>query len=89
MMAGMQGVNWIWWIIIGGVAGALAGRVVRGKGFGIFVDVIVGIVGAFIGGWIITGLLNIGGSGIIFSFVVAFIGACILLWVLRLAAGRR
>jgi uncharacterized membrane protein YeaQ/YmgE (transglycosylase-associated protein family) len=52
------------------------------------VDVIVGIAGGFIGGWIVTGLLNIGGSEIIFSFVVAFIGACILLWVLRLVAKR-
>jgi uncharacterized membrane protein YeaQ/YmgE (transglycosylase-associated protein family) len=52
------------------------------------VDIIVGIVGAFIGGWIISGLLNIQGSGIIFSFIVAFIGAVILLWVLRLVAKR-
>jgi uncharacterized membrane protein YeaQ/YmgE (transglycosylase-associated protein family) len=88
MMGAMNGVNWLWWIIIGGIAGALAGRVVRGRGFGIIVDIIVGIVGAFIGGWIISGLLNIQGSGIIFSFIVAFIGAVLLLWVLRLVAKR-
>ena len=85
----MNGVNWLGWIIIGGIAGALAGRVVRGRGFGIIVDIIVGIVGALIGGWIISGLLNIQGSGIIFSFIVAFIGAVVLLWVLRLVARRR
>src|SRR6266849_108894 len=85
----MEGVNWLWWIIIGGIAGALAGRVVRGRGFGIIVDVIVGIVGAVIGGWIISGLLNIKGSGIIFSFIVAFLGAVLLLWVLRLVAPQR
>ena len=88
MMGPMNGVNWLWWIIIGGIAGALAGRVVRGRGFGIIVDIIVGIVGAFIGGWIISGLLNIQGSGIIFSFIVAFIGAVLLLWLLRLVAKR-
>jgi len=87
-MGAMEGVNWIWWIIIGGIAGALAGRVVRGRGFGIIVDIIVGIVGAFIGGWIISGLLNIKGSGIIFSFIVAFLGAVLLLWVLRLVTKR-
>lgn len=84
----MQGVGWLGWIIIGGVAGALAGRVVRGRGYGILVDVIVGIIGGFIGGWIVTGLLNIGGSGIVFSFIVAFIGAVILLWLLRLVSAR-
>jgi uncharacterized membrane protein YeaQ/YmgE (transglycosylase-associated protein family) len=88
MMGAMEGVNWLWWIIIGGIAGALAGRVVRGHGFGILVDIIVGVVGAFIGGWIISGLLNIKGSGIIFSFIVAFVGAVLLLWVLRLVGKR-
>lgn len=42
----------IFWLIIGGIAGALAGRIVDGGGFGIVVEIIVGIVGAFIGGWL-------------------------------------
>ena len=85
----MQGVSWLGWIIIGGIAGALAGRVVSGHGYGIVVDITVGIIGGFIGGWIVGGLLGIGGSGIIFSLIVAFIGAVILLFLLRLVSGRR
>jgi uncharacterized membrane protein YeaQ/YmgE (transglycosylase-associated protein family) len=53
------------------------------------VDIIVGIIGGFIGGWIVGGLLGIGGSGIIFSLIVAFIGAVILLFLLRLVTGTR
>jgi uncharacterized membrane protein YeaQ/YmgE (transglycosylase-associated protein family) len=81
-------VGWIGWIIIGGIAGALAGRVVDGKGFGILVDIIVGIVGAFLFGWLV-GLFVNATIGIIFSFVVAFIGACLFLWIIRLISGNR
>jgi uncharacterized membrane protein YeaQ/YmgE (transglycosylase-associated protein family) len=85
----MEGVSFLWWIIIGGIAGALAGRVVSGHGYGIVVDIIVGIVGGFIGGWIVGGLLGVGGSGIIFSLIVAFLGAVVLLFLLRLVTGNR
>jgi uncharacterized membrane protein YeaQ/YmgE (transglycosylase-associated protein family) len=74
----------IFWLIIGGIAGALAGRIVEGGGFGIVVDIIVGIVGAFIGGWL-GGVLGIHlGSGIIGSLITALIGAVILLFIVRL-----
>jgi uncharacterized membrane protein YeaQ/YmgE (transglycosylase-associated protein family) len=72
------------WIIVGLVAGVLASLVV-GKGYGIVGDIIVGIVGAFIGGWIFRQMgwgTPFGGlAGTIF---VAFIGACVLLFILRL-----
>ncbi|MFL9898936.1 GlsB/YeaQ/YmgE family stress response membrane protein [Paraburkholderia fungorum] len=69
----------IFWLIIGGIAGALAGRIVDDGGFGILVDIIVGIVGAFIGGWL-GGVLGLHlGSGIIGSLITALIGAVILL----------
>jgi uncharacterized membrane protein YeaQ/YmgE (transglycosylase-associated protein family) len=83
----MSGVGILGWIIIGGIAGALAGRVVSGHGYGIVLDIVVGIIGGLLGGWIVSGLLNIGGSGWIFSFIVAFIGAVILLFLLRLVTG--
>ena len=68
----------------GTVAGWLAGRVVKGGGFGLIVDIIVGIVGAVIGGFL-AGVLGIStGGGIIGSIIVAFIGAVILLFILRL-----
>ncbi|WP_439893829.1 GlsB/YeaQ/YmgE family stress response membrane protein (plasmid) [Ralstonia sp. 25C] len=72
------------WLIIGAVAGWLAGILVKGGGFGIFVDIVVGIVGAFIGGWL-AGVLHISlGSGWIGSIITAVIGAVILLFVIRL-----
>lgn len=79
-------VGWIGWIIIGGLAGALAGRVVRGGGFGILGDIIVGIIGGFIGGLILGFFVNTS-VGIIGSFVTAFIGACILLFIVRAITG--
>jgi uncharacterized membrane protein YeaQ/YmgE (transglycosylase-associated protein family) len=83
----MNGVGILGWIIIGGIAGALAGRVVSGHGYGIVLDIVVGIIGGLLGGWVVSGLLGIGGSGIIFSFIVAFIGAVVLLFLLRLVTG--
>jgi uncharacterized membrane protein YeaQ/YmgE (transglycosylase-associated protein family) len=76
------------WIIIGGLAGALAGVVVRGGGFGILGDIVVGIVGAIIGGFLL-GLFVNDTVGPIGSFVTAFIGAVVLLWLVRLLGGRR
>ncbi len=74
------------WIIIGGLAGALAGRVVEGGGFGILGDIVVGIVGALIGGWLL-GQFVTDQVGVVGSFVTAFLGACILLVILRLFSG--
>jgi uncharacterized membrane protein YeaQ/YmgE (transglycosylase-associated protein family) len=80
-------VGWIGWIIIGAIAGALAGRVMRGRGFGIIVDIIVGIVGALLGGFLL-GLVVTADIGIFWSFVVAFLGACLLIWIVRQFEGR-
>ena len=81
-------VDWIGWIIIGAIAGALAGMVMRGGGYGILGDIIVGIIGAFIGGWIFGFFVN-ATVGIWGSFVIAFIGACILIAILRMISGTR
>ena len=79
-------VGWIGWIIIGGIAGWLAGLVMRGSGFGILGDIIVGIIGGVIGG-IILGLLVTTTVGFWGSLVTAFIGACILIFIVRLISG--
>ena len=74
------------WIIIGGIAGWLASLVVRGSGMGIGMDIIVGIIGALIGGFIL-GALGLGGGFTGFnlvSLITAFIGAVILLFLVRL-----
>jgi uncharacterized membrane protein YeaQ/YmgE (transglycosylase-associated protein family) len=76
----------LWWLLVGLIAGALAGLVMRGGGYGIVGDIIVGIVGAVIGGYV-AGLLGIGSSGLIGSIIIAFVGACILIAILRLISG--
>jgi len=85
-------INLLVWIIVGGIAGWLASAVVQGGGMGIVADVIVGIVGALIGGFLLSLLLpgTFGISGFnLGSLIVAFIGAVILLAVVRLFTGRR
>jgi len=76
------------WIIIGGLAGALAGRVVKGHGFGLLGDIAIGIVGALLGGFL-AGLVFSETIGVIGSFILAFLGAAVLLWLLRLVSGGR
>mgnify|MGYP001185097907 CR=1 FL=1 len=76
--------NVLWWLLVGLIAGFLASRVMRGGGYGLIGDIVVGLIGAFIGGWL-AGLLGIGvgSSSLIVSIVIAFIGACILLAILH------
>ena len=71
------------WLIIGAIAGWIAGALVKGGGFGLIGDIVVGIVGALIGGWL-AGALGLSiGSGFIASVITAVIGAVILLVILR------
>jgi len=72
------------WLIVGAVAGWLAGMVVKGGGYGLIGDIIVGIVGGFIAGWLLPRIGVAIGGGIIADIVDAFIGAVILLILLRL-----
>ncbi len=68
------------WLIVGGVAGFLAGTIVRGYGFGVVGNIVVGIIGAFLAGWLLPRLgLNLGVSGIVGAILYALIGAIILL----------
>jgi uncharacterized membrane protein YeaQ/YmgE (transglycosylase-associated protein family) len=71
------------WLIIGAIAGWLAGTFVKGGGFGLIGDIIVGIIGACIGGWL-AGVLHVHiGTGWISTILVATIGAVVLLVILR------
>jgi len=74
----------LWWIIVGGIAGFLAGKVMKGGGFGVLMDIVIGMVGSILGGWLfgMVGLFSSG--GLIGSILVAFVGACFLLWLVRL-----
>jgi uncharacterized membrane protein YeaQ/YmgE (transglycosylase-associated protein family) len=80
------------WIVVGLIAGWLAGLVVKGGGYGILGDMILGIVGALIGGFIASTLFHIADpvNGInITSIIIAFVGAVIVIWLLRALGGRR
>jgi uncharacterized membrane protein YeaQ/YmgE (transglycosylase-associated protein family) len=84
--------NVLSWIIVGLVAGFLAGQVMRGGGYGVIGDIIVGVLGGLLGGWVGTSLLHInaGVSGInLESILIAFAGAVLLILVLRMLGGRR
>lgn len=71
------------WILVGLIAGWLAGQVMKGGGYGILVDIILGILGGIIGGWVFR-LLGLHAGGLIGSIVVSFVGAVILVWITRL-----
>ena len=82
--------SWISWIIVGLIAGAIAARVVAGRGFGCLADIVVGVAGAILGGFPIGALFGTSGTvGFWGSIVVAFIGAAVLLSVLKLLSGGR
>ncbi len=74
-------------LVVGIVAGWLAGKVMRGGGFGLIGDLVVGLIGAFIGDWLLPQLGIHLGSGIVALIVNAFIGAVVLLLILRLVSG--
>ena len=74
-------------LVVGIVAGWLAGRVMAGGGFGLIGDLIVGLIGAFIGDWLLPQLGIHLGTGIVALIVNAFIGAVVLLFILRLVSG--
>ncbi len=79
------------WIIIGVIAGWLTGKIMKGSGFGFIMDMLVGLAGALIGGFISAhlGLGGVGEHGLIISIVIAVIGAVILTWIVRLISGNR
>jgi len=75
--------EFVWFILIGLVAGWLAGVIMKGGGYGVVGDIVVGVIGALIGGWLFT---RMGGAsvGLLGAIVVATIGAIILIFLLRL-----
>ena len=72
------------WIIVGLIAGWLAGQFMKGGGYGVVVDIILGLLGGVLGGWIFEKLGVSTGGGMIGSIIVAFIGAVILIGITRL-----
>lgn len=74
----------IYWIVVGLIAGWLAGLVMKGGGYGVLVDIILGILGGILGGWLFGRLGIWPAGGVLGSIIVAFIGAVILVGITRL-----
>jgi uncharacterized membrane protein YeaQ/YmgE (transglycosylase-associated protein family) len=81
--------GWFAWLVVGLLAGAIAGTLVRGRGYGCLVDIVVGIIGAFVGGIVVGFFLPGTAVGFIGTLLVAVLGAVLLLAVLRLVSPRR
>ena len=78
----------LWYLLIGLVAGWTANLIVKGRGGGLVVNIIVGIVGSLLGGWIFSlfGLFAMGTAG---SLITAIVGAIILLWIVSLLSTKK
>jgi uncharacterized membrane protein YeaQ/YmgE (transglycosylase-associated protein family) len=74
----------IYWLVVGLIAGWLAGLVMKGGGYGIIVDILLGIVGGFLGGWLFGRLGIWPAGGMLGSIIVAFVGAVILVGITRI-----
>ncbi|MGH9702731.1 MAG: GlsB/YeaQ/YmgE family stress response membrane protein [Candidatus Acidiferrales bacterium] len=88
LFIGVQMNSLIGWILLGLIAGWLTGKITRGAGFGCIGDVLIGMIGAVLGGWIFSRLGLLGG-GFIFSLAAAVVGAVILVSIARLLSGGR
>jgi uncharacterized membrane protein YeaQ/YmgE (transglycosylase-associated protein family) len=75
--------NVLWFLLVGVIAGWLAGLLLKGGGFGLIGDLVVGIIGALIGGLFFSGLAGLAGGGVLGSILVATLGAVLMLVVLR------
>jgi uncharacterized membrane protein YeaQ/YmgE (transglycosylase-associated protein family) len=75
--------HFIWFLIVGGIAGWLAGLIWKGSGFGLIGDIIIGIIGGLVGGWI-AGKLGIQESGLILKLVISVAGAWLILFIISL-----
>ena len=76
--------EFVWFILVGLVAGWLAGVVMKGGGFGVIGDIVVGILGALLGGFLFRSLGISAGGGLVGAIIVATIGAIVLIFILRL-----
>ena len=75
--------SWLWFLVIGGIAGWLAGKLTRGSGFGLLGDIIIGVIGALLGG-VLFGLVGLVSFGLLGSLVTATVGAVAFLYLVRL-----
>jgi uncharacterized membrane protein YeaQ/YmgE (transglycosylase-associated protein family) len=79
----------LWWAIVGLIAGWATGKIMSGAGLGAFMDIVLGIAGAVVGGWIMRSLGFAGQGGMVYTILVAIGGAVLLTALFRLFTGRR
>jgi uncharacterized membrane protein YeaQ/YmgE (transglycosylase-associated protein family) len=79
----------LWWLIVGLIAGFLAGKIMKGSGYGTLADIVLGIIGAFVGGFLMRLVGFAGAGGMIYTILVATLGAVILIWLARLIGGKK
>ena len=79
-----QIMQFVWFVLIGAVAGWLAGRIMKGSGFGLVHNIVVGVLGAVLGGWLFGALGISSGGGTIGSLITAVAGAVILLFLITI-----
>ena len=75
------------WVVVGAIAGWLAGKVMKGSGFGLIGDIVIGVIGALVGGWLAGTLFNVPNaiSGFnLTTIVIAFLGAVVVLFIARM-----
>jgi len=89
IIGGLSMHGYMWWIIVGLIAGFITGKLMRGNGFGFFVDILVGIAGACVGGFLMRKLGFIGQGGLVYTICIAVVGALLLTALFRLIAGKR
>ncbi len=77
----LTSVGWIGYIIIGAIAGWIAGKIVKGSGSGILMNIVIGIIGALVGGFLLSFILDTAGGGWWFTLFTAVLGSVILLWI--------
>lgn len=80
--------GFIWYIIIGIVSGFLAGKIMRGGGFGLIINLLLGILGGVLGGWVFA-LFGLAASGLIGSLITSTVGAVLVLWIASLFSKSR
>ena len=79
----------LWWIVAGLIAGWATGKIVQGSSYGLPMDIVFGIAGALIGGLIMRALGYVGDGTLIYTLLIAILGAVALTWIVRLATGAK
>jgi len=80
--------HFLWWIIVGLIAGWATGKIMKGSGYGVLGDIILGIIGGIVGGWIMQAVGFSGQGGTIYTILIAILGAVVLTAIFRLITGR-